>query len=143
WIAGEDHDYDEINHVFYMDDDKIEKHVLGQEVNEKHSVSAIKIDGNYANKWLDELFIQLKETTYTKELYGMIKICLEQSTTYVDFFARLIFQLFEEEGLVLIDSGSPEIRKLESEYFIQLIDKQPNIAKGVYQTYQQLSQLGY
>src|SRR5690625_5353057 len=62
WIAGEDHDYDEINHVFYMEDEKMKKHILRQQVNEKHSISHIKIDRKHANLWLDELFIQLKET---------------------------------------------------------------------------------
>lgn len=143
WIAGEDHDYDEINHVFMIENEKIEKHSLGQQVNEKHSISDITIDRVHANQWLDELFIQLKETKYTKGLYDRVKDCLDQSTTYVDFFARLIFQLFKEEGLVLIDSGSPEIRHLESEYFVQLIERQSAISEGVYQSFQQLTQLGY
>lgn len=143
WIAGEDHDYDEINHVFYTENETLKKHILRQEVNEKHSISHIKIDRSHANQWLDELFIRLKETRYTANLYETVKKCLDQSTTYVDFFARLIFQLFEDEGLVLIDSGSPELRRLESDYFVQLIERQPEISKGVYDSYQQLAQLGY
>lgn len=143
WIAGEDHDYDEINHVFFIGNENLEKHSLGQQVNEKHSISDINIDRIHANQWLDELFIQLKETKYTKKLYEIVKNCLDQSTTYVDFFARLIFQLFQEEGLVLIDSGSPEIRHLESEYFVQLIEKQADISKTVYDSFHQLTQLGY
>lgn len=143
WIAGEDHDYDEINHVFFMEHEKIEKHTLGQQVNEKQSISHIEIDRTYANRWLDELFTKLTETKYTKNLYEIVRSCLDQSTTYVDFFARLIFQLFQEEGLVLIDSASLELRRLESEYFVKLIEKQPEISKGVYQSYQQLAQLGY
>ena len=143
WIAGEDHDYDEINHVFYIENETLEKHTLRQEVNEKHSISHIKIDRIHANQWLDELFIQLKETRYTANLYDTVNKCLEQSTTYVDFFARLIFQLFEDEGLVLIDSGSSELRQLESEYFVQFIEQQPEISQGVYDSYQQLAQLGY
>lgn len=143
WIAGEDHDYDEINHVFLMENEKFTKLNLGQQVNEKQSISHIAIDRIHADQWLNELFTQMTETKYTKDLYAIVKDCLEQSTTYVDFFAKLIFQLFQEEGLVLIDSGSPEIRYLESDYFVQLIEKQPEISKGVYDSFQQLSQAGY
>ncbi len=143
WIAGEDHDYDEINHVFFIGNEKLEKHSLGQQVNEKQSISHIKIDRNYADQWVNELFTQLTETTYTKNLYTIVKSCLDQSTTYVDFFARLVFQLFQEEGLVLIDSASTELRRLESEYFVNLIEKQSEISKGVYHSFQRLSQSGY
>lgn len=143
WIAGEDHDYDEINHVFLMNDEKFKKHNLGQPMNEKQSISNIEIDRSYADQWLDELFRQLNETNYTKNLYEIVTSCLDHSTTYVDFFARLIFQLFEEEGLVLVDSGSPEIRYLESDYFVQIIENQPEISKGVYERFHQLAQEGY
>lgn len=143
WIAGEDHDYDEINHVFLTNGERLKKHSLGQQVNEKQSISHITIDREYAYRWLDELFIELAETKYTKNLYTIVKNCLDQSTTYVDFFARLIFQLFQEEGLVLIDSGSAEMRHLESDYFVQLIEKQPEISMGVYDSFQRLAQLGY
>lgn len=143
WIAGEDHDYDEINHMFLMNDKKMKKHSLEQQATEKQSISHIKIDRAHAHKWLDEAFKYLNETCHTKNLYAIIKSCLDHSTTYVDFFARLIFQLFQEEGLVLIDSASPEIRQLESDYFVQLIENQPAISKGVYDSFQQLSQAGY
>src|SRR5699024_12862560 len=35
------------------------------------------------------------------------------------------------------------IRQLESDYFVQLIEKQPEIAQGVYTAAQQVKQLGY
>lgn len=144
WIAGEDHDYDEINHIFLMDDEQaIKKHQLLQQVNEKHSISNIEINETLANRWLAELFEQLNETPYTKDLYQTIKRCLDESHTYVDFFAKLIFQLFTEEGLVLVDSGSSEMRQLESDYFVKLINNQPHISEGVHKSFQQLIQLGY
>lgn len=143
WIAGEDHDYDEINHIFLMNEQGITKHQLLQRVNEKQSISNIEIDETLADRWLAELFEQLNETPYTKDLYQTIKNCLDQSHTYVDFFAKLIFQLFTEEGLVLVDSGSTEMRQLESDYFVKLINHQPQISEGVHKSFQQLIQAGY
>src|SRR5699024_12820415 len=67
----------------------------------------------------------------------------DQSDTYVDFFAHVIFQLFQDEGLVLMDSGDRRIRAVEKEYFQAIIDHQPTISKGVYQTLHELKKQGY
>ncbi|MBY7143732.1 bacillithiol biosynthesis cysteine-adding enzyme BshC [Virgibacillus sp. NKC19-3] len=143
WIAGEDHDLDEINHIYLPEATKMKKHKLIQHGFEKHSVSHIHMDAAESNAWLNDLFEQLTETQYTKELYETIKGCLDKSTTYVDFFARVIYQLFTEEGLVLIDSADPKVRQLESSYFIQLIENQNMISEGVYTAFSQLQQKGY
>ncbi|WP_368654724.1 bacillithiol biosynthesis cysteine-adding enzyme BshC [Ornithinibacillus sp. 4-3] len=143
WIAGEDHDYDEVNHVYTQNQTKIKKVTLAQQVDEKQPVSSIKLEEKHMNKWLNQLFTQLNETQHTKTLYDEIKRCLHESKSMVDFFARVIFQLFKEEGLVLMDSNDTRIRSYESEYFELMIEKQPDIAKAVYQTYHSLKQSGY
>ena len=143
WIAGEDHDFAEINHIFLSEIPKMKKFKLLQQVMDKSSVSHIPIDEKYSNQWIDQLFEQLKETQYTKELYDAITKCLEKSKTYVDFFARIIFQLYQEEGLVLIDSAHQEVRQLESNHFLQMIENQPAISEGVYAAAMQVKQEGY
>lgn len=143
WIAGEDHDFAEINHIFLSEIPDMKKYKLLQSVLDKSSVSHITIDETAVNHWLTRLFEQLKETQYTKELYRTITSSLDKSETYVDFFARVIFQLFTEEGLVLIDSGHPDVRRLESTHFLQIIENQPKISEGVYHAKQQVELDGY
>ncbi|MBP1968203.1 bacillithiol biosynthesis cysteine-adding enzyme BshC [Virgibacillus natechei] len=143
WIAGEDHDFSEINHIFLPETSKMTKHKILQRVFDKSSVSDIHMDKTHSSQWLNELFEQLKETQYTKGLYETIKTCLDKSATYVDFFAHLIYQVFSEEGLVLIDSAHPEVRELESKHFVQMIEQQPEISEGVHAAYSQLKQEDY
>ncbi|GGB45092.1 putative cysteine ligase BshC [Lentibacillus populi] len=143
WIAGEDHDFAEINHIFLPEIPRMKKYQLLQRMVSKMSVSAIEKDEVYANQWIDHIFEQLQETQHTKQLYDTIKGCLDKSPTYVDFFARIIFQLFASEGVVLVDSAHAKLRELESEYFINLIEKQPEISEGVYEYEQRLKQSGY
>src|SRR5699024_7547165 len=69
--------------------------------------------------------------------------CLRKSSTYVDFFAQLLLNIFSEEGLVLIDSGNDEVRKIESKHFKEVINKQAEIATNVYKTMKKLKQSGY
>lgn len=143
WIAGEDHDYEEINHLYLIEDEQIKKQKLHQHVAGKYSISDIDINRDETSKWIDQLFKKLTETEHTKDLYQSVKGHFEKSTTYVDFFARLIFDLFSSEGVVLIDSAHQKVRQLESGYFLQMIEQQPHISSGVYATYQQLIQAGY
>lgn len=143
WIAGEDHDFEEINHIHLSQDQAMKKHKITQEIQDKKSASHIELDQKKAAEWLETLFGDLSETMYTKDLYTDMKQCLEKSTTYVDFFARVIFKLFKETGVVLIDSADPSLRALESAYFTKMIEKQPEISKAVYMQREKFRQAGY
>lgn len=143
WIAGEDHDFDEINHVFMQEKSRLKKIKVRQENIDKCSVSEIQLEKNIIRNWVDNVFSCLEETEHTKDIYQSILLCLEQSETYTDFFARLIFKLFPNEGLVLIDSHHPLVRNLEKEYFEQMIVKQQDISSGVYEVLHQLTENDY
>ena len=67
--------------------------------------------------YLTEIFQSLPETLYTKELFSKVMNHLENHLTYTDFFAALMNDFFQEEGLLLIDAAYEPFRKLESEYF--------------------------
>lgn len=143
WIAGEDHDFDEINHIFLTNTSKMKKYTLLQRVIEKKAVSNIAIDNVQANAWLNKLFVELNETIYTKDLYDKLRTFLNESKTYVDFFAQIIFHLFDEEGLVLVDSNHSEVRRLESSYFIDLIDNQSKTTHAINSSFEEISKAGY
>lgn len=143
WVAGEDHDFAEINHIFMPDQNQMKKITTSQYVYEKKPVSDITLDKERTEEWINRVFKELQETEYTKDLLSAIKQCAEMSDSYVDFFARVIFNIFSEEGLVLIDSGHPKIRQLESSCFINLIDNQTLISTGVYGALEDLKRSGY
>ncbi|WP_246940210.1 bacillithiol biosynthesis cysteine-adding enzyme BshC [Bacillus pinisoli] len=117
WIAGEDHDFPEINHTYTEVNGKMKKHSVQQKWPNKHSVSDVQLDHQACQEWINELFSFYGETSYTNEILEEINKCLQDSNTYVDFFAKLIFLLFKETGLVLVDSGNEQLRELEIPVF--------------------------
>ncbi|HEY4600404.1 MAG TPA: bacillithiol biosynthesis cysteine-adding enzyme BshC [Cerasibacillus sp.] len=143
WIAGEDHDFLEVNHVHMLNNDAMTKVSLDEQPLKKIPISNMAIDHEKGEKWLRDVFSLLKETRYTKGLYLEMHEALRQSHTFVDFFARALFTLIQEEGLVLVDSGATEIRQLESDYFVQLINNQKEISTKTYMTHKQLLYKGY
>ncbi len=143
WIAGEDHDYEEINHIYLNKGSNVHKHISPQKLYLKQSISSIPIDQKEIIQWIEQAFHDLVETEYTRSLYESIVSSLHASTSYVDFFARLLFQVFPKQGLVLVDSAHPDVRKLESSYFEKLIIHQREISQAAYTTLQKLQQQGY
>lgn len=143
WIAGEDHDFAEINHIFIDRKGTLEKHTVAQQVYEKKPISFIKLDKRAVSEWVRTSFLHLPETEHTKVVFETINRCLHEAETYVDFFAKLIFALFPNDGVVLFDSAHENVRKIESDYFIKLIDAQENIASSVFETVEKMKRQGF
>ncbi|HLQ95381.1 MAG TPA: bacillithiol biosynthesis cysteine-adding enzyme BshC [Pseudogracilibacillus sp.] len=143
WIAGEDHDFDEINHVYSDRQNRAYKHKLDEESSVKKSISDMTLNHDNVKEWLTHFLRDLEETSYTNEWFGDTLDALQKSNTYTDFFARLIFQLFPEQGIVLLDAHAKEIRELETAYFLQMIEHHEEIHQSTYKTLQTLQQEGF
>src|SRR5699024_1502675 len=100
WIAGEDHDFDEINHVNIntdflitienndLDENKhlnnitkksIKKHKNPTFPKKKKSVNQIDIDSELTKDWLTHIFLELEESTHSKIIYGELLNILKKS----------------------------------------------------------------
>lgn len=143
WIAGEDHDIDEINHVYIERGRKLQKTVYPEVSKIKRMASETALDKETLSSYLDELFQSLPESLYTKELFQKISSLSENNLNYTDFFAALMNELFREEGLILIDAAYEPLRKLESDYFQKMICNASKLAKVVLETEVAFEKAGY
>ena len=122
WIAGEDHDYQEVNHVFIERNNKIEKKIYPEKVLDKRMVSDIELNHELCYQWVEGIIKSFGETAYTKDLLHVLEKAINESKSFVDFFAWIVMHLFKDSGLLIIDSGDEKIRKLEKEFFIKQIN---------------------
>lgn len=143
WIAGEDHDLDEINHTFTIVDGSIKKRVYSERTKLKTMASTTNINKEKLKILISTIFKDYGETEYTQTLYKNCIMQLEQSATFTDFFARLMNELFKTEGLLMIDAAYEPFRKLESEYFIKIIESNEQIAEAVVEKEHLLSGAGF
>lgn len=146
WIAGEDHDFHEVNHVYLPSqrEAKMEKITLTKgEEEPRRPISRRLLPKDELQRCLDEIFLHLKETDFTHDVRTMIVQAAEHSRTYVDFFASLIQALFGEEGLLFIDSAYPSLRELEAEHFVHIIEAYDRIDAKVRLTWSELKEAGY
>lgn len=131
WIAGEDHDYQEVNHIFVENANRMEKVIYPEKVLEKKMVSNICLDREKCKAWVEDIIESFGETEYTKELLKKLKDSINHSESFVDFFAGIIMHLFKDSGLLLIDSVDPNLRMLEREILSKQIESFREITKAV------------
>ncbi|URM31808.1 bacillithiol biosynthesis cysteine-adding enzyme BshC [Cytobacillus firmus] len=143
WIAGEDHDYQEVNHIFIEKNNKLEKMTYPEKVLEKKMVSNVPLNGEKCRAWVEDIIETFGETEHTKNILLILEEIIMHSHTYVDFFAGIIMHLFKETGLLLVDSGDQRLRKLESSIFGKQIKGFEEITNRVKSQQQNLENSGF
>ncbi|MGM0902607.1 MAG: bacillithiol biosynthesis cysteine-adding enzyme BshC [Bacillota bacterium] len=143
WIAGEDHDYQEVNHVYTLRNDKLEKAIYPEKNLQKCMLSDTTLNRDTCLTWIDEIIESFGETHYTNTLREFTKKALDVSETFVDFFAMIIMEMFKDHGLLILDSGDKELRRYESEFFIQQINNHTEITTSVKTQQQIISKAGF
>jgi bacillithiol synthase len=143
WIAGEDHDYQEVNHVYVMNNNKQEKWIYPEKNLEKKMISEVCINKDLCYSWVEEIIETYGETKHTKEVLSFALDSLKTAESFVDFFASIIMELFKESGLLIVDSGNKELRKLEKEYFMKQINNHREITDAVLKQQKQTEASGY
>lgn len=143
WVAGEDHDLDEINHSFYAVNGRLVKHSYPENSRVKKMASSAELDFELLKNWVEQLFIQFGETAYTKQLLNHVMVIAKESPTYTQFFVNLMNDLFKEQGLLYLDAADPNLRQYEAPYFKKLIEHSQEIAQVVTAREQELDKRGY
>ncbi len=143
WIAGEDHDLEEINHTFTMHDMDIKKRAYGERSRRKTMASTTSINKEAMVQLINTIIKDFGETAHTEKMFNQLLEALNNSETFTDFFARLMNELFKEEGLLMIDAADVNFRHYERNNFVQLINHSEEIAKLVTEKEAVLESAGY
>ncbi|MBS4177220.1 bacillithiol biosynthesis cysteine-adding enzyme BshC [Lederbergia citrea] len=141
WIAGEDHDFLEINHIYAEAGQTMKKISFAGNLDEKRMTSDISYDKAEMRKWVERVFMHFGERKHTKEILSTLHKSILKYETITDLFSDIIMSLFKEYGLLIIDSAHPSLRQLEQPYFAKLIDNCSEITDAVLN--QQESIMGY
>ncbi|ALC91086.1 bacillithiol biosynthesis cysteine-adding enzyme BshC [Bacillus sp. FJAT-18017] len=143
WIAGEDHDYQEVNHVYVPIGTRADKWIFPQKVIQKKMVTDIRIDKELCRSWVASILSLFGETGHTRQVKAFMEDALKRSETFTDFFGDLITGLFPDSGLLLIDSGNPELREIERSRFEDIILGQEAIISALLRQQEEISKGGF
>ena len=143
WIAGEDHDYIEVNHIYSEINDTIEKFTYPEIVHGKKMISDICINKQECFSWVKQIIEMYGETEHTNGILEFVNKAVERSNSMVDFFSHIIMELFKDFGLLIIDSGDKQLRKLEKGFLIRQLKEFRKITKSVFNQQQKQSKAGF
>lgn len=143
WVAGEDHDFQEVNHVWVFQDHKLEKEMYRDRNAERKPVSAIKLDKDQMDRWLTRVFYVFGETDHSKQALDFVRGKLEVSQTVSDFFIHIMSAFFEKYGLVFVDSANEELRQIEADFFRELIKRNKRLRKHLQEQSEEIVRSGY
>lgn len=131
WIAGEDHDFDEVNHTYVLSPElQMERIRIERNDGKRAPVSYTPIEADEWNQTIHELHSLLPDTEFKAELMDQLKVVASQSWTLTDGFAKLLGQWFGSYGLVLLDSADPNLRGIEASVFEKIIMKNDDLEQA-------------
>lgn len=115
WLEGDDHDFDEVNSVTIINEennlatltykDSFPEGEFRGSVGELTFTSGI-------NTLLDELQKNLRKTEFTDALISELREIYQEGKTFKESFRQLIFNYFDQYGLIIFDPQQNEIKKL-------------------------------
>lgn len=143
WIAGEDHDFQEVNHVNIPVQMRVDKWSYPEKIWQKKMVSDIQLNKEICLSWVENLIEMFGETEHTKFLLEFSREQIIKSNTFVDFFAHIIMELFKDDGLLIVDSGDSEFRQLQKEFFTLQIEHHAAITYSLLEQQKKIGKEGF
>jgi bacillithiol biosynthesis cysteine-adding enzyme BshC len=122
WIAGEDHDFDEANHVNIQSyQGEIRRIRIERPEGPRLAVSRTALTQEQWEEALQELATQLPDSEFKQALLERLQSHIVDAPSLSLAFARLLADWFGREGLLLLDADDPNLRALEGPMFRNLI----------------------
>ncbi|HEY2494968.1 MAG TPA: bacillithiol biosynthesis cysteine-adding enzyme BshC, partial [Paenibacillus sp.] len=144
WIAGEDHDWDEVNHTYLLTGDmNLTKIRMDKHKQTRSSVSQTPVSDKEWARAMNMVIATLQDSEFKADIVTIIRQATESSNNLSDAFAKLLGKLFGQYGLVLLDSADPELRKLEQSVFQSMIEKNEELGRAYQVSAGQITSLGY
>lgn len=145
WIAGEDHDLDEVDHVYMPDPEgRLTKHRLNLSTEGRRlSAGHVLLDPKSVEGWLKELALRLPDTEFKEGMLKELARGAAEPVSLTRYFAKLLHRLFGRFGLVQIDSSYPPLRRIEGPFFERLVEENAALDEAVRHQIKQVESLGH
>lgn len=132
WVASEDHDFSEANHLWLMDKENRLQRVNLDLEHRGEPVGRLSLDESAVRQVAGKVAELVQESEFAGEVLEMLMETGKASCTPADWFARLFARLFADEGVVLFDPLLPQAREMLAPFFAEAAVRQTEI-KGALQ----------
>lgn len=133
WLASDDHDFEEINHIHVLDKtSQIEKIQCSSETScDKIPASNILLTED-VDRCLQQLDASTHDSDFKQEVLSDLKNAYQSGRSYARAFAMWMTRLFKSRGLVFIDASHPDLKALGKHVFYQEVaDESPSTQRAL------------
>ena len=144
WIVSDDHDFEEVNHVFCVSstNDVTRVTYAPRGDFDRCLVGSLPIDESFKSV-IREFEGYMPETEFKASIAEMVKMAYTDSRSFAAGFARLMMCLFQDYGLVLVDPLDSELMELATPIFTKEIENLTESSNRALQVSEQLKGRGY
>ena len=137
WLEGEDHDFDEINKVHFLNGNNefvTVDYLYGGKPLEKNigAIGSIVID-EYIEKFISSINDSLQKTEFTDQIVEALRGYYKKGTTLLQAFTGFFNHIYEDSGIIFINPNEPELKKELIPLFEQEIQSTSETSKLVIQ----------
>lgn len=115
WLEADDHDFNEVRSIKIIDDGNSLLTIgYKEEIAEddlKQSVGLINLDGSI-NEFFGKLNSSIKETEFKSVIFDRLKNFYKEGKSFKEAFRDLVFNYFDEYGLLIFDPQDSEVKNL-------------------------------
>jgi bacillithiol biosynthesis cysteine-adding enzyme BshC len=145
WIAGDDHDFDEIATTYLLNQQSelVElTYASGPAI--ELPVAEVRLENSDELTRLKTLMQQtLGKTDFTGEVYSVIDTSYAADETFVSAFGKMMARLTTGTGLAFFNPGDVDAKTLAVSFFERLVDSQDDVHRTLTLTNAALQSSGY
>jgi len=144
WLASDDHDFSEINHITLLDKENRIKDIQYQAHSSslKTPASRIVLTTEISN-CLQQLNDLTRDSEFKPEILSQLGAAYQPGRSFVEAFAQWMTRLFKSYGLIFIDAAHPDLKDLGKDVFYTEIAQNSPSTQCTLKTSQKLTQKNY
>src|ERR1700744_418038 len=141
WLATEDHDFAEVDHVwvFGPDHQPVKIRMKGPDVNGSHPVGGIGL----RDIPLDQLRTALAGLPFADDAMALVERAYAPGETMGLGFAKIITELLGSYGLLLIDPMERALREIAAPLMKEAVERMPELTEALMARSKELLDRGY
>lgn len=142
WAATEDHDFAEVNHIYYLDARGLVQRLnVNAAENSVPAIGSLPLGKDYGlvqRRFLDSVEDGPFKERYAKQLWET----LEESTCWADWFGKQLLSLFANQGLIYLNPMLAGLRSLAVPFWHGVVNGHEEIARAIARADSQIKALG-
>ncbi len=143
WLEGEDHDYEEVATLSILVENKL--HTLRYHepsVKERTMTGRIRLSAEIS-QFATEVLAALAPSEFKPSVADLIRQTYREGETLLSAFAKMMSELFKDEGLVCLSSDERAYKRLCTKLFLKELSTAPESSANVIAQSALLEEAGY